>query len=66
MAEPYVESVMRVVSNACQRNGISESHFWHWLGNTRFKGDNGNLTPERAKQIKDDVEDLITEYKLSR
>ena len=63
MAELYVEQVMDTVSKLCEKEGIGEGLFWHWLGNTKFKGDNGALTPERATYIRQHTSSLLKEYK---
>ena len=63
MIEAYVESVMNCVEKKCQEQGVSEASFWDWLGNHKFKGDEGNLTAERAQEIGRNVLALLGEYK---
>ena len=64
MIELYVKVVTDKVSQACQEVDISEACFWDWLGNTKFKEDNGNLTPGRASEIGEALRTLITEYRV--
>ncbi len=63
MAEQYVELVMERVAEVCGRNNINEGEFWDWLGNVKFKEDNGNLTIERATLIRQNVPQLLNEYR---
>ena len=60
--EQYVREVVDTVSRACEDAKIPESFFWHWLGNSKFKRDNGNLTTERARQIRLYIDELIREF----
>jgi len=62
MTELYVERVMGIVTKYCQDKQISEGLFWDWLGNVKFKEDGGNLTPERASLISQDIASLSEEY----
>ncbi len=62
MAELYVEAVIDRVASTCKTRGIGEGLFWDWLGNIKFKEDNGNLTPERAMFIKQNIDSLLNEY----
>ncbi len=63
MIEPYVVQVMNDVSKYCQDKEICEGLFWGWLGNNKFKQDNGNLTPDRASFISKNIDFLFKEYK---
>ena len=62
MTERYVEDVMRVVEAVTRKEGINDLIFWDWLGNTKFAGDHGDLTPERASQITREIETLLREF----
>ena len=62
MAELYVEITVDVVSRACDAAGVGESYFWDWLGNHKFKEDEGNLTRARAEQIRRTIPALLREY----
>ncbi len=39
------------------------SYFWHWLGNSKFASDGGDLTETRAFEIAANVKELYTEFK---
>lgn len=62
MAEQYVEAMIDVVIRETARRGVNELLFWEWLGNAKFKEDKGNLTQERASQIRREVQTLLDEY----
>ena len=62
MIAEYVQNVVNTVSQACEDAKIPESFFWHWLGNSKFKQDNGNLTTERATIIRLYIDELIKEF----
>lgn len=66
MVEEYVLRVIEVVETACEAQGLSDSLFWDWLGNKKFKEDDGNLTPERASEIILNLDLLLREFTLSK
>ena len=55
MAEQYVESIMDFVERKAREKRISEASFWHWLGNVKYKEDGGNLSVERAAEIRQNI-----------
>lgn len=60
MAEPYVDEVIQIVDkNIPYRDG---SKFWIWLGGVRYRDANGNLTPELAREIGENVRQLYAEW----
>lgn len=62
MTELYVSLTMDSVDKVCEVKGIPIGKFWDWLGNIKFKEDAGNLTPERAEEIRRNIDQLIAEY----
>lgn len=64
MNDRYTPYVMNVVDRYCPL--ADNAVFWHWLGNERFKADDGELTQERAMEIARDVKELYAEFEAGR
>ena len=62
MIMSYVEDCMAAVARSTSLRRVSEGLFWDWLGNVKFREDEGTLTMERATQIRATLDELLDEY----
>lgn len=63
MTEQYVKQVMEKVDRVCEIEGVGIGKFWDWLGNVKFREDDGDLSQGRAEEIRRNIYQLIKEYK---
>ena len=62
MTEKYIRDVMWTVTSVCDKAGIPEGPFWDWLGNNKFRTDDGDLSPRRSFYIQLHINELIKEF----